>query len=86
MQAATNLTWEIYQASCELFLELWNYAPIRHLGIHTSGVQNDGFFRQATFLDEIDYEKLERMDKTVDALRKRLGMDSEQPIEHAKGR
>lgn len=45
LQAATHLTWEIYQASCELFLELWNHAPIRHLGIYTSGIQNDGFFR-----------------------------------------
>ena len=92
LQTATNLTWEIYQAACELFLELWNHGPIRHLGIHTSRVQNDGFFRQTTFFDEIDYEKLERVDKTVDALRKRFGMDSvmraafiKQPIDHMCG-
>ena len=76
LQTATNLTWEIYQAACELFLELWNHEPIRHLGIHTSRVKNDDFYRQPTFFDEVDYEKLEKMDKTVDALRKRFGIDS----------
>lgn len=73
---ATNLTWEIYQAACRLFLELWNHRPIRHLGIHTSRVKDDDFFRQTTLFDEVDYEKLEKVDKTVDALRKRYGMDS----------
>ena len=43
LQTATNLTWEIYQAACELFLELWNHGPIRHLGIHTSRVKHDDF-------------------------------------------
>ena len=76
LQTATNLTWEIYQAACELFLELWNHGPIRHLGIHTSRVKDCDFFRQPTLFDETDYEKLARIDKTVDDLRKRFGMDS----------
>lgn len=92
LKTATNLTWEIYQAACKLFLELWNCRPIRHLGIHTSRARDEDFFRQATLFDETDYEKLEKMDKTVDALRKRYGMDSvmrasflRQPIDHMSG-
>ena len=92
LQTATNLTWEIYQAACEMFLELWNHGPIRHLGIHTSRVINGDFYRQATLFDEIDYDKLEKLDKTVDSLRKRFGMDSvvraaflKQPIDHMSG-
>ena len=92
LQTATNLTWEIYQVACELFLELWNHGPIRHLGIHTSGVINGDFYRQPTLFDEIDYDKLEKLDKTVDSLRKRYGMDSimrasfiKQPIDHMSG-
>lgn len=92
LKTATNLTWEIYRAACRLFLELWNHEPIRHLGIHTGRVKDDDFFRQATFFDEVDYEKLERMDKTVDALRRRYGTDSvmraaflRQPIDHMSG-
>lgn len=92
LPTATNLTWEIYQAACKLFLELWNHRPVRHLGIHTSRVKNDVFFRQTALFDEIDYEKLEKMDKTVDTLRKRYGTDSlmravflRQPIDHMSG-
>lgn len=92
LKTATNLTWEIYQAACRLFLELWDHRPIRHLGIHTSRVREDGFFRQTTLFDEIDYEKLEKVDKTVDALRERYGMDTvmratflRQPIDHMSG-
>ena len=92
LQTATNLTNEIYQTACELFLELWNREPIRHLGIHTSRVKNEDCFRQITFFDETDYEKLARMDQTVDALRKRFGTDSvmraaflKQPIDHMCG-
>lgn len=92
LMTATNLTWEIYQAACRLFLELWNHRPIRHLGIHTSRAREDDFFRQMVLFDEVDYEKLEKMDKTVDALRKRYGMDSvmratflRQSIDHMSG-
>ena len=92
LQTPTNLTWEIYQAACGLFAELWNHGPIRHLGIHTSRVKHNDFFRQVTLFDEIDHEKLERMDKTVDAMRKRFGIDSvmraaflQQPIDHMSG-
>ena len=92
LQTATNLTWEIYRAAHELFLELWNNAPIRHLGIHTSRVINGDFYRQPTLFDEIDYEKLEKLDKTVDVLRGRYGMDSvmravflKQEIDHMSG-
>ncbi len=92
LQTATNLTWEIYRAACELFLELWDHGPIRHLGIHTSRVISGDFYRQPTLFDEIDYDKLEKLDKTVDSLRKRYGMDSimrasfiKQPIDHMSG-
>ncbi len=76
LETATNITWEIYQAASELFRELWSGNPVRHLGIHTGRVQHDGFFRQASLFEKADYEKLEKADRMVDALRKRYGMDS----------
>ncbi|MGN0506890.1 MAG: DNA polymerase IV, partial [Lachnospiraceae bacterium] len=43
LQTDTNITNEIHKAACELFDELWNGQPIRHLGIYTGRVQeNDG--------------------------------------------
>lgn len=76
LETDTNITWEIYQAASELFRELWSGNPVRHLGIHTGRVQHDGFFRQASLFEKADYEKLEKADRMVDALRKRYGMDS----------
>lgn len=92
LPTATNLTVEIYKHACELFEELWNGAPVRHLGIHTSRVQDGDFGRQLTLFDTTDYEKLSRMDLTVDRIRDRFGMDSlqraiflNQPIDHMSG-
>ena len=42
----TNLTAEIYKVACELFLEIWNGNPIRHLGIVTGKVQDEMSVRQ----------------------------------------
>ncbi len=92
LQTSTNLTLEIYKAACELFLDLWNGYPIRHLGIHTSRIQDDDFTRQLNLFDEVDYEKLAKMDETLDKLRDRFGIDSvkraifiNQPIDHMSG-
>lgn len=88
----TDLTNEIYNVSRSLFLELWNGRPIRHLGVHTSKAKNDNPGRQMSFFDEIDYEKLTIMDRTVDAIRNKFGIDSVkravflgQPIDHMCG-
>ena len=92
LDTSTNVTLEIYKAACELFLELWNGCPVRHLGIHTSRVLKDNFTRQLNLFDELDYEKLAKMDETLDQLRKRFGIDSvkraifiNQPIDHMSG-
>ena len=92
LETATNITCEIYQAARDLFRELWSGDPVRHLGIHTGRVHHDGFFRQASLFEKADYEKLEKADRMVDALRKRYGMDCvmratflQQPIDHMSG-
>ncbi len=72
----TNLTAEIYKVAYELFLEIWNGNPIRHLGIHTGKVQDEMSVRQLCLFDETDYEKLAGMDKMVDSIRERFGIDA----------
>lgn len=92
LQNATNITIEIHRCACQLFDELWDGSPIRHLGIHTSRVQ-DGFnMRQLDMFDATDYEKLEKMDAAVDRIRGRYGIDSVKraafvgsPIDHMSG-
>lgn len=72
----TNITREIHNAACALFDECWNGATIRHLGIHTSRIRNQEAVRQINIFDKTDYEKLERLDNTVDKIRARYGRDS----------
>lgn len=74
---ATNITKEIYGYAAQLFDELWDGKPIRHLGIHTSRIRDGYDMRQINMFDiDIDYKKLERLDSTVDSIRKRYGIDS----------
>lgn len=92
LDAPTDLTIEIYNAARGLFLELWDGRRIRHLGVHTSRAKKDDPGRQMSLFDEIDYEKLAVMDRTVDAIRDRFGIDSvkravflNQPVDHMSG-
>lgn len=73
---ATNITIEIHRCACQLFDSLWDGSPIRHLGIHTSRIKDNIDMRQLDMFDTTDYEKLERVDETVDKIRKRYGNDS----------
>ena len=73
---ATNITLEIHRCACQLFEQLWDGTPIRHLGIHTSCIRDGMDVRQMDLFDLTDYEKWECMDNTVDAIRKRYGKDS----------
>lgn len=76
LQSATNITKEIYDVACRLFDELWDGTPIRHLGIHTSKVSRNSNNRQFSLFDDTDYEKLEKLDRAVDSIRERFGMDA----------
>ncbi len=92
LQNPTDLTIEIYKTASSLFRELWNGNPIRHLGVHTGRISGADSGRQLNLFDEMDYEKIARMDETVDDIRKRFGTDAlmraaflNQPINHMSG-
>lgn len=72
LSAATNITDEIYGIVCRLFDEKWDGTPIRLLGVSTKVAQSDGG-RQMALFDRTDYEKLERLDKALDAIKGRYG-------------
>lgn len=73
MACATNITAEIYDTVCRLFDELWDGAPIRLLGVQASRVSQEDSGRQMNLFDHTDYEKMEKMDQAVDAIRKKYG-------------
>ncbi len=74
--SATNTTSEIYQAACRAFDESWNGQPIRHIGIHTSKISDDREERQLNLFDMSRYEKLIKLDRAIDGIRRRYGDDS----------
>lgn len=92
LENATNITQEIHKFACQLFEELWDGTPIRHLGIHTGRVKEEAVLRQQDMFDTVDYERLEKLDETVDNIRMRYGIDAvkravfaNSPIDHMSG-
>lgn len=85
----TNSTARIYELSCQLFDELWNGSPIRLLGIRASKLQDVGepvqmslfdmdFSKEAAIPQQRERtgptaEKLEKIDKAMDSIKKRFG-------------
>ena len=76
LRNATNITIEIHRCACQLFDQLWDGTPIRHLGIHTSRIRDGMDMRQMDLFDSTDYKKLECIDAAVDRIRMRYGRDS----------
>ena len=89
----TNITTELYHYACLLFDRLWDKkTPIRHLGIHTGRLSENNGLRQMNLFDTMDFVKLEQLDKTVDSIRKRYGIDAVKraaflgvPLDHMEG-
>ena len=74
LDAATDLTVEIYEAACRCLDEFWDGRPVRHFGIHTSRVSMEEN-RQLSLFDVVDYEKQKKVEEAVDKLRKKFGQD-----------
>jgi DNA polymerase-4 len=69
--SATN---DVYEESKILFDLLWDGTPIRHLGVRVSQLHGE-LPDQICFLKE-STEKIEELDKTIDALRERYGKNA----------
>ena len=72
---ATNITGEIAQSAYVLFKEnySWNN-PIRSLGVRGSDLVNDNYWEQLDIFSSAEYrEKLLKVDRAVDDIRRRFG-------------
>lgn len=73
LSAATNVTAELYDASCRALRLMWNEdAPLRQLGVQVTKLSPAGC-RQCSLFDKADYERLEKLDTAVDAIRDKFG-------------
>lgn len=92
LDTPTNITIEIYEYACQLFGELWDGSPIRHLGVHTTRIVPEDDARQLSFLNNFDFEKQEKLDTAIDSIRLKYGNDAikraaflESRIDHMEG-
>ena len=73
---ATDTTSEIYEVSKRLFREVWDgYTPLRLIGISLTKIDYGEAVQLSLFEDE-KKERDRRIDKTVDSIRSRFGMDT----------
>lgn len=90
--SATDVTWEIYRQATELLDQLWDHkTPLRRFGVFTSGIVKD-CPRQYNLFDGDRFERLEKLDRAVDQIRKKYGEDAvlraaflKAPIRHMNG-
>lgn len=70
----TDCTNEISRIACELFDELWNGRPIRHLGVRVSEFCTNDFVQLSIFQKDIDKQRA--VDRAVDRVRSIFGSDA----------
>ncbi|MDK2933942.1 MAG: polymerase, partial [Clostridiales bacterium] len=74
LDVPTDSTNIIYKKVQELFDEMWKGEPIRHMGIHLSGLYSNDFYQLS--LLEPDSEKYKYLDKAIDRIRLKYGPNS----------
>ena len=92
----TDITYDIYEAVCQLFDELWDGEPIRLLGVSTGRLVEKDAPEQLSFFDEDlqkKEEKLKKLDAAIDTIRSRYGVDAvkraafvKAPVDHVAGK
>lgn len=78
LSGATNITTELFEASCRIFDEAWDrVTPLRQLGVQVTRLSNEPYRQFDLFsgLSPQQYERRIKLDETVDALRDRFGED-----------
>lgn len=72
----THNTNNIHEVACFLFDELWDGSPIRNLGIQTSKVVSEETERQMNLFGLETDEKREKLDRAIDNIRGRYGINA----------
>ena len=68
----TDSTESLFKTARALFRELWDGAPLRHLGVAFSSLCNDRFYQTSIFEDEQTYKK-KSLDSSIDTIRLHYG-------------
>lgn len=71
----TDSTSVLYEYACRLLRESWNTTPLRLMGVRAGKISDDGFSQMSLF-DDPGLQKKKELEKAVDAIRNRYGIDS----------
>ena len=72
----TDITSEVYSNAKKLFSELWDkQTPLRLLGVSLTDLTREGHIQQSFFGNE-EKEQNEKLDKAIDHIRKKYGLDT----------
>ena len=75
LEAPTDVTAEIYETAQRLFNELWDgHTPLRLLGVALTDLSREENGQLSFFTDE-KHERGRKLDKAMDAIRERYGVD-----------
>lgn len=94
LDTPTDSSTVLYEKSCRLLKDFWDLTPVRLIGVRTTKI-TDGGFVQISLFDTERNQKLEQMEKAVDAIRGKFGIDSikrasflkaDTIVEHAVGK
>ena len=95
LHGATNITSELFYASCKALEEAWDgQMPLRQLGVQVTKLTKEPYQQYDLFsgVSPVQYERKLRLDETVDALRDKFGEDiirrakfSQEPGTHMTG-
>lgn len=75
LDTPTDSSTVLYENACRLLREFWDLTPVRLIGVRTTKISDENFVQMNLF-DTKRNEKLEQMEKAVDAIRDKYGMDS----------
>lgn len=71
----TDSTTIIYENACKLLRDFWDLTPVRLIGVRTSHISTEDYCQLSLFQNQKN-EKLERMDRAIDSIREKFGVDS----------
>lgn len=75
LDTATDSTAVLYENACRLLKEFWDLTPVRLIGLRTSRISEDSYEQMNLFETE-KTRKLKELEKAVDSIRGKYGIDS----------
>lgn len=75
LKTPTDSSTVLYENACRLLQDFWDLTPVRLIGVRAAKITDEEFV-QLNLFDTKRNEKLEQMEKAIDSIRGKYGMDS----------